>query len=158
MRSKENRENLRIILAFSPGGHYVESMQILDALLGNEVFFVSPYAPTTEDLENVFYITDTAEIGLIRSMIMNTLLSLKILLKTRPDVVVTTGAEIVVPLCYLAKFLFGSRIVFIETFARIVTPSWTGRMIYPIADEFLVQWEDIKRCYGAKAKYVGKVF
>ncbi len=158
MDDNNSKRKKRIILAFSPGGHYVESMQILEALEDDEVYFVSPYAPTTKDLKNIFFITDTADIGLIPSMIINIFLSFKILLKIRPDIIISTGAEIVVPLCYIAKLFFGIKILFIETFARIITPSWTGRMIYPIADVFLVQWKEIQRLYGARAKYVGKVF
>lgn len=148
----------KIFLAFSPGGHYVESMQIMNALNKYEVYYLTPYAPTTRKLNNVYFITDTAELGLPRSMILNIMISFKIFFKLRPKVIITTGAEIVIPICYLAKLLFRAKIIFIETFARVLSPSVTGRIIYPIADVFLVQWKTLIKCYGRKAKYVGRVF
>ena len=56
-------------------------------------------------------------------------------------------------MCYLGK-IFGSKIIYIETFANINKKTATGRLIYPIADLFLVQWEEMLELYP-KAKYRG---
>jgi len=135
----------------------VETMQIMKAFRDFDLCFAAPYAVTTKDLEKVYFLVDT-ERGTIRAMMLNAIISLKILLRERPDAVVTTGAEIVVPLCYLAKLLLGTKIIFIETFARVISPSFTGRIIYPIADVFLVQWKSLLKYYGTKAKYIGRLF
>ena len=49
-------------------------------------------------------------------------------------------------MCYLGRF-FGTKVVFIETFANRTKPSLSGRMIYPIASIFIVQWEEMKKFY-----------
>jgi UDP-N-acetylglucosamine:LPS N-acetylglucosamine transferase len=149
---------LKLCIAFSPGGHYVETMQIMEAFGDFDLCFATTYAVTTKDLEKVYFLIDTAERGTIRAMMLNAIVSLKILLKEHPDALITTGAEIVIPLCYLAKLLLGTKIIFIETFARVTAPSFTGRIIYPIADVFLVQWKSLLECYGRKARHIGKVF
>jgi UDP-N-acetylglucosamine:LPS N-acetylglucosamine transferase len=46
-------------------------------------------------------------------------------------------------------------LVFIETNSRIVKPSLTGRILYPFADLFFVQWKPLLKKYGKKAKYGG---
>lgn len=135
----------------------METMQLIDALKDFDVFYVTVFAPTTKDLHRKYYLKDPA-IGLLRSIVLNFILSLKIVFKEKPHVVVTTGAEIVIPLCYLSKILVQAKIIFIETFARITSPSFTGRIIYPIADLFVVQWPELLKFYSAKAKYVGRVF
>jgi beta-1,4-N-acetylglucosaminyltransferase len=82
---------------------------------------------------------------------------MRILLKERPDVVISTGGgEIAIPFCYAGK-LMGAKVVFIETLARVTTRSAAGKLIYPIADLFLVQWESLLKLYGSKAQYWGNV-
>lgn len=79
-----------------------------------------------------------------------------ILRQEDPDVVITTGALIAYPFCLIAK-LRGKKVVYIESFARVHDRSLTGRLVYPFADLFLVQWESMLECYP-KAKYVGGIF
>ena len=76
--------------------------------------------------------------------------------REKPKVVVTTGALISFPFCLYGK-LIGAKVVYIETFARVNDRSLTGRLVYPIADLFLVQWESLLEFYP-KAKYVGGIF
>ena len=79
--------------------------------------------------------------------------SFKAFLKVKPDVVIATGAHTTVPICYIAK-LFGKKVIFIETFANITTKTLSGKLVYPIADLFLVQWEEMLKLYP-NAKYRG---
>jgi beta-1,4-N-acetylglucosaminyltransferase len=64
---------------------------------------------------------------------------------------------VAIPFCMIAK-LFGKKLVFVESFARTETPSITGRVLYPLADLFLVQWRKNLKHYGDKAKYVGQLY
>ena len=76
--------------------------------------------------------------------------------KIRPKYIVTTGTHTAGPMCYLGK-LFGSKIIYIETFANRNRKTATGRLIYPIADLFIVQWEEQKKVYP-KAINLGSIF
>ena len=87
---------------------------------------------------------------------LNIIKSFKIFMKFRPDVVVTTGAHTAVAMCYIAK-LFKKKIIYIESFANIETKTLTGRLIYPIADKFIVQWRSMLKLYP-KAIYGGWIF
>ena len=80
----------------------------------------------------------------------------RIMFREKPDVVVTTGALVSFPFCLFGK-LMGKKVVYIETFARVNDRSLTGRLVYPLADLFLVQWEALLEFYP-KAKYVGGIF
>ena len=79
-----------------------------------------------------------------------------ILQKFKPDVVVTTGAHTCVAMCYIAK-LFKKKIIYIESFANIETKTLTGKLIYPIADVFIVQWHSMLKLYP-KAVCEGWIF
>jgi UDP-N-acetylglucosamine:LPS N-acetylglucosamine transferase len=59
----------------------------------------------------------------------------------RPDVVVSTGAAVAVPVFYLAR-LMGIRTVYIEVYDRIDSATMTGRLCRPVSDIFAVQWEE----------------
>ena len=89
-------------------------------------------------------------------MLLNFFRSLTIFIKIRPDIVVTTGAHTAVLMCYIAK-LFGKKVIWIETFANKNSKTLAGRLVYPIADTFVVLWEEMKKIYK-KAVYWGSIF
>lgn len=76
--------------------------------------------------------------------------------KIRPKVIVTTGTHTAGPMCVLGK-IFRSKIVYIETFANTSKKTATGKLIYPIADLFIVQWEEMLKVYP-KAVYGGRIY
>lgn len=86
----------------------------------------------------------------------NCIRSFYLFLKYRPDVVVSTGSHTAVPMCYIAHF-FKKKVIYIETFANIYTKTVAGRMVYPIADYFVVQWESMLELYP-NAIYGGWIF
>jgi UDP-N-acetylglucosamine:LPS N-acetylglucosamine transferase len=79
-------------------------------------------------------------------LLANCFISLFLYFKIRPKVIVTTGAHTAGPMCCIGK-IFGSKIVYIESFANIHTKSVTGRIIYLFADLFIVQWESMLKLY-----------
>ena len=90
------------------------------------------------------------------SWVVGAVLSAHAVLVEKPDVVITTGAGIVVFFCLFAKLL-GAKLIFIESMARVERPSLTARFLYPFSDLFIVQWPDLLE-YFPKAKYMGRLF
>lgn len=89
-------------------------------------------------------------------MIRNTVVAWKVLHKEKPDLIISSGAAVSVPFFYLGK-LFGSKLIYIEVFDRIDKPTLSGRLVYPIVDKFIVQWEEQKEVYK-KAINLGSIF
>lgn len=110
------------------------------SILGNETFYPCHY-PTNRNLKN---------------LIKNTVLAFNILRKERPDVIISSGAAVAVPFFYLGK-LFSAKTVYIEVFDRIDAPTLTGKIVYPVTDKFIVQWEEMKKVYP-KAINLGGIF
>lgn len=110
------------------------------SILGNETFYPCHY-PTNRNLKN---------------LIKNTVLAFNILRKERPDVIISSGAAVAVPFFYLGK-LFGAKTVYVEVFDRIDAPTLTGKIVYPVTDKFIVQWEEMKKVYP-KAINLGGIF
>ena len=92
----------------------------------------------------------------IKAFIINTFRAFKILKKERPDLIISSGAAVAVPFFYVGK-LFGARLIYIEVYDRIDTSSLTGRLVYPVADKFIIQWEELKKVYP-KAINLGSIF
>lgn len=92
----------------------------------------------------------------IKNLIKNTFLAIKVLKKERPDLIISSGAAVAVPFFYIGK-LFGAKTVYIEVFDRIDKPTLTGKLVYPITDLFVVQWEEMKQVYP-KAVNLGGIF
>ena len=59
-------------------------------------------------------------------------------------------------MCLIGNF-FGSKIVFIETFANVESKTMTGKYVYRFADKFIVQWPNMKKLYP-KAEYNGWIY
>ena len=89
-------------------------------------------------------------------MIFNSFKSLVLYIKIRPQYIVSTGSHTAGPMCLIGH-LFGSKIIYIETFANSMTKSKTGRLVYKFADLFIVQWESMLKLYP-KAIYGGWIF
>jgi UDP-N-acetylglucosamine:LPS N-acetylglucosamine transferase len=149
---------MKICLTFSPGGHFSEMRKIMDAFKGHDIIYVTIKAKSTGNLPTIYYLKDTAgpnRVSMFANMVVVAIQSLKILYKEKPDVIISSGADVTIPMCYLGK-LFGKKILFIESLCRVNDLSYSGKIVYPIADLFLVQWERLTKKYS-KAKYWGTV-
>ncbi len=148
---------LKVCLISTTGGHLVQIQMLRDAFEPHDHYFVTVDSDFSRELlrgERAYYITQ-----ILREparFILNSYKALGILRKERPDAIVTTGAGDVLPTCFLGKSM-GSRIVFLETFARVREPSLVGRFLAPIADLVLVQWKPMLQHYG-KAVYSGPIY
>lgn len=72
--------------------------------------------------------------------------ALRLVLRKRPKVVVTSGAGVTVPYCAIARLL-GAQVIFVETMARVTGPSASGRILSRLASRTLVQWPDVLDAY-----------
>lgn len=134
-------------------------MQLEPFYGGKEHFFLTFRRPNSESLaksgkERVYFITDPARNPL--NLAISVFQSIAVFLKERPDVVLTTGAGVAVPISYIVK-IFGGKIIYIESFCRIDSASLCGKLMHPISDLFLVQWEEGKKFFP-KAVFKGGVF
>ena len=89
-------------------------------------------------------------------LIINAMKSLIILVKEKPDFIITTGVLAVIPLCLLAK-VFHKKLIYIESFAKISSPTESGKFLYKYADRFYVQWEPMLEFYP-NAIYLGGIY
>lgn len=89
-------------------------------------------------------------------MIMNAVKSLELYFVEKPDVVICTGVLAMIPLCLICK-LFGKKLIYIESFAKVTSPTQSGKLFYKYADQFYVQWPQMKEIYP-DAIYLGGIY
>lgn len=144
--SKHKR--LRICIAASAGGHLTQAIMIAAKLREKySVYLVTYRLPhfleNIEGLPTFFVINPHISYW---KYLVNFFQALKIIMKQRPDVVLSTGSGAAIATCLLGKFL-GAKLIYVESGSRVVTPSRTGKLLYRFADLFLVQWPSLQRVY-----------
>lgn len=154
----------KVMFISSMGGHLTELMQLKSILKDYDYKIVTEKHKSTIGLKaryksKIDYLLTGNKDHMLRYLFVmpiNVIKSFIIFLKFKPDVVVTTGAHTCVAMCYIAK-LFKKKIIYIESFANIESKTLTGRLIYPIADIFIVQWHSMLKLYP-KAVCEGWIF
>lgn len=150
----------KICLAASSGGHYEQLMMLKPLLEKHEGFILTEKTAYLADVkdEKTYHLlqVNRKEAGFIFRMMINALYSFFICIKERPDVVICTGVLAMIPMCLLVK-CFGGKLIFIESFAKSVSPTETGKLLYKFADRFYVQWPTMLKFYP-DAIYLGGIY
>ncbi len=147
----------------STGGHLTELLQLDPMFKNYDSYIVTERTKSNmklkEKYKNVNYLiygTKSHLFTYIFKFLFNSIYSFILFLIIRPDVIVTTGAHTCVPMCYIGR-IFGSKVIYIETFANFHTRTVTGRLVYPMASKFYVQWETMLNLYP-KSEFGGRVY
>lgn len=150
----------KICFIASSGGHYEQLLMLKPLIYKYKGFVVTERTNyDIENLETEFYYlkqVNRHESKCIYYMLVNILKTIQIFFIERPDVIISTGALATIPMCILAK-IFNRKVIFIESFAKINSATLTGKLIYKFADQFYVQWEDMKLIYP-NAIYKGGIY
>ena len=156
-------KNRRVLFISSTGGHLDELFQLKELFNKYNSYIITEKTKSTvcltKEYEKVNYLvygTKDHLFSYIFKFIYNVIKSFILFIKIRPSVIVTTGTHTAVPMCYIGK-LFFRKIIYIETFANTNTKTLTGKIIYPIANVFIVQWESMLKLYP-KAIYGGWIY
>lgn len=140
--------NPTVYLAGSPGGHLDLLLAVADVLGARPTVWLTEEGQRAETLGG----DGRAVRGLPpfkrtpRRVLSNVRRAAQIVREERPGLVICSGAGLVVPFCVFAR-LYGARVVFIETMARVRDPSASGRVLSRLADTVIVQWPEMARVY-----------
>lgn len=154
----------KVMFISSTGGHLNELLQLKPLFSKYDYSIVTEKAKSNYSLkkvykEKIFYLAYGTKHNMWKYWFIfpfNCVISLYLFFRIKPDVVVSTGSHTAVPMCYIAHF-FKKKVIYIETFANIYTKTVAGKLVYPIADYFVVQWESMLELYP-EAIYGGWIF
>lgn len=156
-------KNKKVLFISSTGGHLDELLQLKTLFKKYDSYIITEKTKSTVQLKGKYskvnylvYGTKDHLFIYIFKVIYNIIKSFILFIKIRPKVIVTTGTHTAVPMCYIGK-LFFKKIIYIETIANSKTKTLSGKLVYPIADTFIVQWESMLELYP-KAIYGGWIY
>jgi UDP-N-acetylglucosamine:LPS N-acetylglucosamine transferase len=157
---------IRLLVTLGGGGHTTEMLRLVELLgrdyeyhyvLVREVEFARSRLPcpgTVHQVRRPRGRYDGLPVTLFNSLVTMAHIVF-ILLRVRPKVIIGCGPAISVLTSWLGK-LGGAKVVFVETGSRVTTLSLSGRLTYPVADLFFVQWPDLTAGLP-NASYAGRL-
>jgi len=158
------RTAIKILAILGKGGHTTQMLRLLGEMPRDyEYSYVVCYEDPISDKKidgTVYKVNMPSREG--DSTLMKIIRTLRTifqaataLIKDNPHVVISAGPGVGVIFSYIGKFL-GKKVVFIESWARVYSKSDSGKLVYPIADLFFVQWKEMERIYP-NAIYAGRL-
>jgi hypothetical protein len=137
----------RVLFTCNKGGHYSEMIAL------KELFDKYDSKLLTDSTTNI---SDNISVDVIKmyctkkynkiGFVFGLIQSLFVWLSFRPEVIISTGSRVAVPVFFIGK-LFGSKLIYIESNARVFTKSKSGKILEPICDKIIVQWPEMKEVY-----------
>jgi UDP-N-acetylglucosamine:LPS N-acetylglucosamine transferase len=146
----------RVLIVASPGGHLLQMLALKPAwgdmertwvtLRSTDVEYllkdeqvIYGHGPTPRDLGNFF---------------RNLRLAWRVLREQNPSVIISTGAGLALPFFLLGR-LQRRRLIYVESITRVEKLALTGRLVYPLASAFFVQWGSLAE--RRRARFHGSV-
>jgi len=178
-----NNNNKSIMIILGSGGHTGELLLMLSKLDFNkfkkcfiisshndknsenkfkEIFDLKKYSKTSFQFIKIYRARNVGQSFLtsIFTAFYSMIQSFFVMIKTQPNICVTNGPGVAIPIVYigfilkLMMILVEFKILFIESYCRTKSISLSGKLIEPICDKFIVLWENLK---GGKKEFLGKI-
>lgn len=154
----------KVLFISSTGGHLNELLQLKPLFDKYDYYIITEKDKANKKLKEeykkrLYFLPYGTRAKMFTYIFKYTFLCFKtvyLYFRIRPKVIVTTGTHTAGPMCILGK-IFGSKVIFIETIANTNKKTVTGKLIYPIADLFIVQWKEMLKLYP-NAIYGGSIF
>lgn len=152
----------KVMFISSVGGHLTQMLELKSIFDDYDYVLVTEKTDVTANLTSKYHV-DYLKYGTRKFLfpyfficIYNFFKSIYLFIKYRPKVIVTTGTHTAVVMCYLG-WITRRKVIFIESFAKRTSKTLAGKIVYPIATVFIVQWESMLKLYP-KAKYFGGIY
>jgi len=152
-----DEKKLRICLVASAGGHLSQLLKLAESWRGYDLFYVVTSKLVREELRKRGRVYVVAECNRQHFLqLMKVLVKCAIIvLRERPQVVISTGAAAGCIECFLGK-LIGAKVIWVDSIANVEKLSLSGRMVRYIADMFFVQWPELTIKY-TNVQFAGMV-
>lgn len=138
----------RLLAAASGGGHWIELLRLKRAFEGWDVAYVSMFDNYVSAVPGARYYTvpDASRFHKL-AFFKVALKALRIILKERPNAIVTTGSA---PMLWFLLFgrLIGAKSLWIDSIAQAEEMSSSGRIAKRLASVAVAQWPEVARAEG----------
>ncbi|MBC8122325.1 MAG: UDP-N-acetylglucosamine--LPS N-acetylglucosamine transferase [Gemmatimonadaceae bacterium] len=138
---------MKILLVCSSGGHFAGMMRLKRFWERNQCVWVTFRSASNQGSligQQVYWAFSPTNRHIV-NLVRNFFLAVTVLLKERPDLIMTTGAGVSVPFLLLGRLL-GCRVVFVESITRTDSLSLSARLVLPFSEVY-VQWPELQERY-----------
>lgn len=153
-------EKLKICFAASSGGHFEQIMMLIPMMVKYDSFILTEKTQYVVDVKDqkTYYVPqiNRKERWSLIKLAAIVIKSFSVFVKEKPDAIICTGVLAMVPMCMVMK-LFRRKVIYIESFAKVTSPTQSGKFLYKFADQFYVQWESMKTVYP-NSIYIGGIY
>lgn len=134
---------MRILAIASKGGHWVQLLRITKAFTDTETIYVSTNSKLSETVEgHRFYTVPDGNRNSILRLIHTFFLMLRIIHKTKPDTLITTGSGPAL-MGIIAGWLTGKKTIWIDSIANVERVSSSGKIAHYFASRVYTQWPNL---------------
>lgn len=150
-------EKLKICLVASAGGHTIQLLKLAENWNGHETFCITTTEVVKVKLQRYGKVYTVGECNREHPLrvIRVATKCISVIIRERPDVVISTGAAVGCITCFWG-WLLGAKVVWLDSITNVDRISLSGRMVRYIADVFLVQWPELAKKYS-NVEYLGAV-
>ena len=135
---------MKLLLVCTSGGHFSTMLGLKKFWSQHDRAWVTDFKEDTKSIaneEDVYWLPYQAPRDWV-AVLRNFPATVRIVQREKPDLVICTGASIAIDFGVAAKLL-GCKFMYVESISRSTDLSVSGKLVYPIADEFYVQWEQL---------------
>jgi UDP-N-acetylglucosamine:LPS N-acetylglucosamine transferase len=151
---KRRSEQINVLIAATLGGHLTEALLLFDGIPDVSCSF---FTESTQRLtDRTVYSAGPVDMVSWRATSRSFFRALWVLLRHRPDWVVSTGAEVGVGAILAAKVLWIPTI-FVETVTRYKDTTRSAKICYRLVNHLYVQHRGTLELMGPKAEYIGGI-
>ena len=157
--NQTRQKQTRVLAIASGGGHWMQLLRLRPAFEGCAVHYATVDASQRDAVEaEGFHVFRDANRDRKFDLLLQILQVLWLLLRLRPDAIVSTGASCGYVAVRIGR-LFGCRTLFIDSVANAEQLSLSGALAERHADLMLTQWPHLAAGHtdGAGARYGGSV-
>ena len=144
----------RLLAVASGGGHWIELLRLRRAFAGWEVAYVSMFDNYVSSVPGARYYTvpDASRFDKL-AFPKVAAKALRIMLRERPDAIVTTGSAPMLAFLAIAKVM-GTKTLWIDSIAQAEEMSSSGKLAKKLATVTVAQWPNVAaeekiHCWGA---------
>jgi UDP-N-acetylglucosamine:LPS N-acetylglucosamine transferase len=132
-----------LLAVASGGGHWVQLQRLSPAFEGFEVAYVSTFDHyVTQVAGHRYYVVPNASRFELKGFLPGAWRAIKIMLRERPDAIVTTGSAPALIFLVLGR-LIGTRTLWVDSLANPECLSSSGRLARRLAHQTVSQWQDV---------------
>lgn len=147
--------NKRVLAISSGGGHWVQLLRLRPAFSDCDVVYATIHKSSASDVpgSEIYFFSDASRKRPFRFLLVIFQMAI-ILLRVRPDVIITTGSAPVL-FCVAYSRIFGVRSLWIDSIANCDTMSSSGARARRVATNCISQWPKVASRFGIE--YWGRV-